>query len=152
MLYKLSQPIIWVFITVLFLGASCTNQQTPSEKEVIAEPPVQHTYKGREVSELAFLMRQLHDTLEALKPGLDTLGGTQLAKHFSKFPTAKPTSPSDTAGAFHAYAKDFMGQLHVFDMAKMARKKSYNNLIQSCENCHNVSCPGPLSLIKKLKH
>jgi hypothetical protein len=140
------------FFLFLVIGHVTYFLACQGESETKKDPkPIEYSYKGREVSELAFLMRKMHDTLEILKPGLDTLGRTELYNLFESIDAASPTSPRDTSGNYDMMALSYLNLLENFDRADTNKRVAYTRLISGCESCHMQSCPGPLSLIDKLK-
>lgn len=49
------------------------------------------------------------------------------------------------------YMDDFFKELKVYEAAtdSAARRTSFNTMVNSCVNCHQYECPGPVQVIEK---
>lgn len=104
-------------------------------------------------SELASIMRELHDEAKQRK---STLEKGELAEANSQLIfqmiTAEPTEPHMVGPAFEPHAQAFIasyGQLNIAtDVATQI--DAHNNLVKSCVACHMNFCQGPIPRIEKL--
>jgi cytochrome c556 len=52
---------------------------------------------------------------------------------------------------FPVFARDYQAKVEALYAAQDAdRESAYNAVIQSCSNCHQSHCPGPLMKIDKM--
>ncbi len=104
-------------------------------------------------SELAVLMRNMYDSLAAVNTLIKNGGvPTKFPEAFLKLHTAKPTDVNTKPDSFDAFADDYLNTLKsLYHSPKEDLNKNYNSLVQKCANCHQVSCPGPLKKIFKLR-
>ncbi len=116
-----------------------------------AEP--QKEMKMAEFSELALLMKEIHEDAKKWKADLEA--GEQPVdsiKIYEKMVSSTPTKAEVKGPVFEGFAAMYQARLDSLfhagelDMAKDA----YNNLISSCVDCHGEYCPGPIPTIKKL--
>lgn len=100
-------------------------------------------------SELALLMRFVHDQAKLLKG--DLVKGQDLPDYNNDIEfitTANPTRPSVQGPEFESFARYYIEKnKNVFEEPG---KQSYNDMVESCVACHNEFCPGPVRTIKKL--
>lgn len=104
-------------------------------------------------SELALLMRMMNDSVSTMKE-LVQLGKLpeKFPEAFLKIHTATPTDPTVKTEEFEAFADSYVeGLKQLYNSSPSELKTNYNSLVQRCINCHQVSCPGPIKAIKKLK-
>ncbi len=59
-----------------------------------------------------------------------------------------PTDPADRTAEFDALAQAYLGAVDAFDRAP--GDATYDAVLSGCAACHEVSCPGPLSVIEGL--
>lgn len=101
-------------------------------------------------SELALLMREMSHHLESEKsllidgkiPGL-------YPKDFELIRTAKSSGVKGVN--FDSYATIYLTALKHYHQnpSDSVNINSFNNLVQSCVNCHQDECPGPIKRIEK---
>ncbi len=105
-------------------------------------------------SELALLMRQLHVTTDSLKQLIVNKEGNisnEFIAELERAHQAIPTDPKVKTPEFTAYNDLIIIQAKAVQAATDENKiKEYNQLINSCINCHLRFCPGPIEKIKKL--
>ncbi|MBT5090306.1 MAG: hypothetical protein HOM24_04410 [Flavobacteriales bacterium] len=123
---------------------SCKDTNTQNKKEVTNYP--------NQDSQLALLMREMTNEMEIIKSQI--LNGEELSSSvkIEKVYTDIPTDP---------YVRDNNWFLPMTDQYIFAvndllnnpvnRKDQYNTIVQSCINCHNQVCQGPIKRIKKLR-
>ena len=100
-------------------------------------------------SELALLMRFVHDQAKSLKGEVvNAQALPDYNKEIEFITSANPTRPSVQGPEFEAFARYYIEKnKNVFEAPG---KDSYNDMIESCVACHNEFCPGPVRTIKKL--
>lgn len=135
------------FIVVLsvILLSSC-NTQLKKEKVIITKG------KSPEPSEMATLMKQmLQLNAENKKKILEGKLPQGFPEGFLKIHTATLTTPSDKKPEFKVYSDFYLKNLReVFEAPRDSLKMKHNNTVNSCIACHQTTCPGPISRIKKL--
>jgi len=73
-------------------------------------------------------------------------------KKYKKILTAKASADSKKGEHYIEYAQLFLKQYDRFyNCEKSIQKKEFNNLVSTCIRCHESYCPGPLTMIKKIK-
>lgn len=104
-------------------------------------------------SELASIMRELHDEAKQRK---STLEKGELAEANSQLIfqmiTAEPTEPHMVGPAFEPHAKAFIASYGQLNTATdvVTQIDAHNNLVKSCVACHMNFCQGPIPRIEKL--
>ena len=103
-------------------------------------------------SELALVMRHMHDNGMEVKQQLINGEKPELKYECSKLYTAKATEPDKVASPiYEGYAKSFEESVRTFDQEFNADKiGSYQRMVDACMNCHQEVCPGPMRKIKKM--
>ena len=77
---------------------------------------------------------------------------TKFPDSFLKIHTAKPTTSNTKPASFDNFATDYINAVKVlYSSPKEDAKRNYNLVVQKCESCHQISCPGPLKKINALK-
>jgi len=134
-----------LLLVMLTVFACAENQEDKAES--------QKEMKMAEFSELALLMKEIHEDAKKWKAELEA--GEQPAdslKIYEKIVTSTPTKAEVKGPVFEGFAAMYQARLDSLfhagelDMAKDA----YNNLISSCVDCHGQYCPGPIPTIEKL--
>jgi len=111
------------------------------------------TYQASE-SELSKLMRVMANDMKKMKPLIASSKHLKKwGKDYASIKTAKPSADSKKGEHFDEYANAFLTRV-----AKMQAVDNnvelipqYNLLVQSCIRCHETYCPGPISMLRKLK-
>ncbi|MGB1247560.1 MAG: hypothetical protein ACPG4Z_01650 [Chitinophagales bacterium] len=126
-------------LTCGLLIFACQQKQEPTH-----EPSIMY-----EASELARLMRNMHDTLLVWKN--DVQAGDSVYIHpqyFEGIHTAQATNPDEINDAFYLLASSFEQSIYTFN--KTQDITSYNLVVNSCVTCHKSYCQGPIPKIEKL--
>lgn len=101
-------------------------------------------------SELAWRMRAMVKDWEDAKRALKaqaSLTGPLLPKHRA-IRCSWATDPQDRTAEFDALAQGYLAAVAAFDQAPS--EKTYDAALAGCAACHEVSCPGPLTVIEGL--
>lgn len=101
-------------------------------------------------SELAFRMRGMVDDWAAVKRALAAkapVSRAYLPSHRA-IRCAWPTDAADRTAEFDALAQGYLSAVEAFD--KAPGDATYDAVLAGCTACHEVSCPGPLSIIEAL--
>jgi len=92
-------------------------------------------------------MLRIKENVKAGKPV-----GKYNKKKYAKIYTAKVSSESKKGEHFEEHATAFLVQCERTSQASGDQVKiEYNNLVTACIRCHEAYCPGPLSMLKKMK-
>ena len=104
-------------------------------------------------SELSVLMRKMLHTSENLKDMIKKGSiPEKFPEEFLKIHTAKPTDSETKKASFNGFANNYITNLNtLYSSPKEELTNNYNAVINSCVSCHTEHCPGPLSIIRKLK-
>ena len=135
------------FLIVIFgalLVLSCKEQE-----DKVAEKP---ELIMAETSEMAQLMREMYAFNESIRQQIiDGELANAYPLSFDKIHSAVLTDPSDRDASFEQFSNHFIKAeraVFVNDSDNLIYK--YNNAINACISCHNVTCTGPIPRIKKL--
>lgn len=102
-------------------------------------------------SELALLMRQMADELNTLKENIDTELDLSKISDYKTIHSATPTKESMKEKGYQSYAQAFLLSIEALEQSTPAnRVESYNEVINACMNCHEVTCHGPMRRIEKM--
>lgn len=104
-------------------------------------------------SELAILMRQMHDNGMAIKAQLEKGEMPTVTVDYKKINTAKETpnmKPDEMV--FKMYAQSYMHTMEKLEKCtNIAEAKThFKNMQTNCLNCHQKMCPGPIVRINQL--
>lgn len=103
-------------------------------------------------SELALLMRDMFD--DGLRVKNEMLAGkvTEIKTDYHGIHTAIPTEEGKNASVeYQLFAKAYEASVERFESAKGNEKpQAYQTMVETCMNCHQEVCPGPMVRIKKL--
>lgn len=146
---------IIVFIALLsLLLISCNGEGTSDDRADVhtTNPTAPDSTSGvlYKPSELALLMRQMHDELE--QTGLDLKADPKKNVRFSDYSAiigSTPTNPDEIDANYDAMARVW---LNTYDQFKEdPTRENYNRVMETCVACHKHNCPGPIGKIEKLK-
>ncbi|GJM63771.1 hypothetical protein [Persicobacter diffluens] len=104
-------------------------------------------------SELAWLMRDLTDSLEIMRASLLQGKTVNFDLPIDHLLSAVPTEEGKTDDPhYQEMAKEFQRYLKEQPIAITQEQKDYfDGLVNRCASCHQKLCPGPLQKINKLK-
>ena len=122
---------------------SCSNQEKQN---------IEATNFPNKDSELAILMRDVVENTEKVKNQIVNGEEIDFFIEFEKLHTAVPTdSEVRDDGQFTSFANNYIFTVKKLINTNGDKKELYNTMIQSCVNCHQQICPGPVKRIKKLR-
>ncbi len=103
-------------------------------------------------SELALLMREMYDDGQRIKEQILAGEKPEILKRFAEIHTAEATEPEKAASdAYKMYADAFLNAMDILAESDESNVNlNYMAMVQSCNNCHQQLCPGPMVKIKKL--
>lgn len=107
-----------------------------------------------EASELAALMRSMHDSVGVWKIEIeqDSTFELRLPETFDAIKSAEATSPEEINDVFYNMADVFLKRVEILASASPDKKiAEHNLLVSSCVNCHKLYCQGPIPKIEKLR-
>ena len=141
-------------ITVALTIAACSAEPAAKEKEQTnTENCSAPKVNPNGDSELALLMRSMTKNFTSVKTEVESgnLPG-EFPKEILTIHTAKPTDENTKKESFSVFADNYINNVTAFYKSdKSTLKQNYNNVITSCYDCHSEHCPGPLTVISKLK-
>ena len=124
--------------------ASCKDDAAKKEKEPLIMV---------EQSEMSLLMNEMFAFNESIKQQIkDGKLNNDFPEHFNKIHTAVLTDSTVRDEAFKEDAQLFLdAQKALFEVETTEDLKvQYNNAVNACISCHEVTCVGPIPRIKKL--
>ncbi len=131
-------PQLLIFI---FLIAGC-NSGNEAEKKVIIDP--------NPTSEMAQLMRDMTDELASIREKL--INEEELDQNlldFALIHEQEVTDPSFNKPHVKPMSEAYAYAVDAFN--ENPTKSNYSAIINNCLSCHQLSCPGPVVRINKLK-
>jgi hypothetical protein len=142
------------FFIFFLLVCSCSENADPSDgaiKERTKDNSKGNIYPNGS-SELALLMRAMYDESEIIKQQVDKGEPVKLTLDYSKILSAHATDPKTAAsGDFKSYSNVYLQIMNSLESSNPEEAKThYENMVNSCINCHQAMCPGPIVKIKKL--
>jgi len=138
-----------VFLTLLagiVVFSQCNNDAKTEEAECAPDP------NPNKSSELAILMRKMAAHADSTKG--EVLAGKltgSFPEEFRKILTAVPSDSMIKGEHFDAFASGYLKSLESLYSGQQDLDVHYKALVNSCVNCHENTCPGPLVRINKLK-
>jgi argininosuccinate synthase len=107
----------------------------------------------RSESQLSILMRKMTDDIRKVRRKVET--GKKIPefyKSYTQLYSAEASTTSKKGDQFAGYAEAFLKQCsRLKESTADQRKSEYNELVTRCIRCHETYCPGPLTMLKKLK-
>jgi hypothetical protein len=107
----------------------------------------------RSESQLSILMRKMTDDIRKVRRKVE-MGKKipEFYKSYTQLYSAEASTTSKKGDQFAGYAEAFLKQCsRLKESAADQRKSEYNELVTRCIRCHETYCPGPLTMLKKLK-
>ena len=130
--------------------AACSSDKPSEQGETES---AESSMKMAEDSELALLMRHMHEEAKKLKlaveEGKEIVPDTAI---YSRLVSSEPTNANVSGPVFEGFSRHYAEQMRSFAEASDpsdARKK-FNGLVSSCVQCHQSYCTGPIPTIEKL--
>lgn len=104
-------------------------------------------------SELALLMREMYEDGQRIKKQIVNGEQPEIITRFKEIHTADATEPEKVnTDAYRMYADAYLNALNMLENSNEDDiHVNYGAMVQSCINCHQVLCPGPIVRIKKLE-
>lgn len=136
---------------VILLGILLSVIACAENQEDKAE--TQSEMKMAEFSELALLMKEIHEDAKKWKAELEAgEKPTDTLKIYEDIVNSTPTKAEVKGPVFEGFAAMYQSRLDsLFYAGELdVAKDAYNNLISSCVDCHGQYCPGPIPTIEKL--
>ncbi|GEM_PF-115310 len=154
LILELNQMNRWIslFVILCIAWACADAPPTASAREAEVKPKVKKV-TGMERSELALLMREMHDRLQlvsdSLEQGLEVHPG--FLEEFKAIHTATATQPSKIDDVYRGMADHFLTNYQRFESSQEDQKATFNSAIDACLSCHQQKCTGPMKIIRRLK-
>lgn len=146
---KRFKPFLFLALSTAFL-VSCG--ETLKEEKKVMESQFQNVYKH---SEMALLMEEMYGDMQIVRDFImEGKAIEELARNYEDIYTAEMTEDFENNALFQQFAEVYLYQQNeLFHSGKTNEKELFNNVINSCINCHEskVGCFGPVSRIKKLR-
>jgi hypothetical protein len=103
-------------------------------------------------SELAILMRKMHDDGLAMKEQILKGYVPENMMYQPGILTADPTDPKQVGTeTYKTFAKSYLSISRQFENPDNAEsKQQFNQIVNTCLTCHQEVCPGPMVRIRKL--
>ena len=137
-MYKI---LVSAFILVVVTWLGCREQQSSGKM-----------INPNGDSELALLMRQMFEEGMLTKQQIIDGQIPDLKVAYKHIHTAKPTEEGKTSSTeYMLFAKAYEASVErLLAAAPEERVDAYQNMVNTCMNCHETVCPGPMVRIKKM--
>jgi hypothetical protein len=128
-------------------------QEAPKETAEKVEKAVKKSLNPNGDSELALLMRDMLAEAKRIKKQVENGEEVTVKVDHEKIFSAHATEPAKAASAeYKTWGTAYLAGIETLknstpEMAEAA----YTSLVNSCMNCHQALCPGPVVKIKKLQ-
>ena len=144
-IYPVRLLIIFSILLLLFCGLSCNNF---NNEECTTSAPLNPNGD----SELALLMREMFEDGERMKQQIKNGKIPEVLKKFETIHTAKATQPEKAnSEQFKVFADSYLATVKAIHTAQPEEVSVfYKGMVETCMNCHQAMCPGPMVRIKKL--
>jgi hypothetical protein len=143
-----------IFITFCFLLIIAIAACNDAEK---AKEPAQEECKNETIKDpnnpkpMALMMRTMANNCDSMRLEINAGKTVDSIKYpLMPFWTAEPTDSANLVELFYNNASEFEIAYRTLMSNKEHQKENYTAVINSCVNCHNSFCSGPLRRIKKL--
>lgn len=130
-----------------------SNEPNPEDPLSIARAEGKVVVNGVERTELALLMRKMHDELAKVKDSLEAgyVVNTNFAEEFERIKYSHATEPEKIDEVYQHMADAFIDNYTAFEISKENQVETYNIMLENCMVCHQQKCPGPIKAINKLR-
>jgi len=139
--------VLFVLVSVFVLA--CGEESAPEKKaEECKQDPVKDPNNPKP---MALMMRSMANYCDSMR--LDLLSGKTVdsVKYpLMPFQHAEPTDSANLVPLFYDNAEQFDVAYRKLMSSTENQRENYTAVINSCVNCHNSFCSGPLRRIKKL--
>lgn len=138
---KLVSFFVMLFAVIVMLGAC---QQEKNDGVAPRNP------NGE--SELALLMLDMLQDGMRMKAEIEAGKLPKIVKEFEEMHTAAATEPEKVKSpTYKSFTAAYHASLQALKDANLGETTdAYNRMVQSCMNCHQVMCPGPMVRIEKM--
>jgi hypothetical protein len=137
------------FLSVFIIFNACKNEKQEEKVETSSNT---NSLNPNGDSELAILMRTMHDFSKQAKTALEN--GAEIPTYPAQLKNmnqAKPTEGMiDNPIVFQGFSSHYLSVLDSIYLDGVSQKLQYNQMVTACITCHNEYCQGPIPAIKKL--
>ncbi len=150
-IFLLAVVFICVYACSENSGSSKQQAQIPQQKGEDTLGAIETIKDPNNPKPMALAMRQMVSNAQQMKELIEKGQKLNVAKFpFIRFYLVEPTDPSILEPQFYENARLFQETYTALFKHPEQQEKYYNVVINSCVNCHQSYCSGPLKRIKKL--
>ena len=145
----MKQLLALLFVAASLLVISCQEEVKP--KETAEECKAETIKDPNQPKPMALMMRTMANYCDSMR--LDLLAGKTVdsVKYpLMPFQHAEPTDSANLVSLFYDNAEQFDAAYRKLMSSTDNQRENYTAVINSCVNCHNSFCSGPLRRIRKL--
>ena len=140
---------LFTFLSTVVIFNACKNEKQVEKVETSSNPT---SLNPNGDSELAILMRTMHDFSKQAKSALEN--GSAIPSYPAQLKNmnqAKATDGMiDNPAVFQGFSSHYLSVLDSIYLDGVSQKIQYNKMVTACITCHNEYCQGPIPAIKKL--
>lgn len=140
------------FTYLLFFVIACNQSDKSKVKPNYKETTVASSINPNGDSELALLMRKLFYDTDSLRQSIladDFVIHGNFIQQLEQIHSAIPTDSTVKTPAFESFNNALINQANRLQTAE-DKVDVFNKLVNSCIDCHQTVCPGPIKRIKQL--
>lgn len=137
-----------IITSVLAVACNENNQAKKAEKEDCKSETIKDP---NDPKPMALMMRTMANNCDSMRLEINAGKTVDSVKYpLMPFWTAEPTDSANLVELFYNNASQFETAYRTLMSNKDHQRENYTAVINSCVNCHNSFCSGPLRRIKKL--
>ncbi len=148
------QFVLWFSIPLLLMSVHACQSQQEEDTPAIEQPAASADVNPNGSSELALLMRDMHEAAVQAKADIEKGMVPDIQLDFSSLTTATPTKSTmvDFDG-FEALSASYVTAMRALQQAtdSASAAVAHTAVVNTCLSCHQISCQGPIPRIRKLQ-
>jgi cytochrome c553 len=140
--------ILCILLSIVIIACNDTEKAKESTQEECKNETIKDP---NDPKPMALMMRTMANNCDSMRLEINAGKTVDSVKYpLMPFWTAEPTDSANLVELFYNNASEFEIAYRTLMSNKEHQKENYTAVINSCVNCHNSFCSGPLRRIKKL--
>jgi cytochrome c553 len=140
--------ILCILLSIVIIACNDTEKAKESTQEECKNETIKDP---NDPKPMALMMRTMANNCDSMRLEINAGKTVDSVKYpLMPFWTAEPTDSANLVELFYNNASEFEIAYRTLMSNKEHQKENYIAVINSCVNCHNSFCSGPLRRIKKL--
>jgi cytochrome c553 len=140
--------ILCILLSIVIIACNDTEKAKESTQEECKNETIKDP---NDPKPMALMMRTMANNCDSMRLEINAGKTVDSVKYpLMPFWTAEPTDSANLVELFYNNASEFEIAYRTLMSNNEHQKENYTAVINSCVNCHNSFCSGPLRRIKKL--